>query len=122
MLENNDRFLYVWYISMEEYDNIKWPEDITHVQERPDGSSDGLPEAMDIDLSDGYKECSNWNPDITQKWDLEDLFRETTEPTAEQLVEVFNKAKEELFPGKSELTPKEEAEVYKMISKKWENK
>ncbi len=122
MLENNDRLLYVWYISMEEYDNIKWPEDITHVQERPDGSSDGLPEAMDIDLGDGYKECSNWNPDITQKWDLEDLFRETTEPTAEQLVEVFNKAKEELFPGKSELTPKEEAEVYKMISKKWENK
>jgi hypothetical protein len=122
VLENNDRLLYVWYISMEEYDNIKWPEDITHVQERPDGSSDGLPEAMDIDLGDGYKECSNWNPDITQKWDLEDLFRETTEPTAEQLVEVFNKAKEELFPGKSELTPKEEAEVYKMISKKWENK
>lgn len=122
MLENNDRLLYVWYISMEEYDNIKWPEDITHVQERPDGSSDGLPEAMDIDLEDGYRECSNWNPDITQKWDLEDLFRKTTEPTAEQLVEVFNKAKEELFPGKSELTPKEEAEVYKMISKKWENK
>lgn len=122
MLENNDRFLYVLQIFMEEYDNIKWPEDITHVQERPDGSSDGLPEAMDIDLGDGYKECSNWNPDITQKWDLEDLFRETTEPTAEQLVEVFNKTKEELFPGKSELTPKEEAEVYKMISKKWENK
>ncbi len=122
MLENNDRFLYVLQIFMEEYDNIKWPEDITHVQERPDGSSDGLPEAMDIDLGDGYKECSNWNPDITQKWDLEDLFRETTEPTAEQLVEVFNKTKEELFPGKSELTPKEEAEVYKKISKKWENK
>ena len=122
MLENNDRFLYVLQIFMEEYYNIKWPEDITHVQERPDGSSDGLPEAMDIDLGDGYKECSNWNPDITQKWDLEDLFRETTESTAEELVEVFNKAKEELFPGKSELTPKEEAEVYKMISKKWENK
>lgn len=118
MLENNDRLLYVWYISMEEYDNIKWPEDITHVQERPDGSSDGLPEAMDIDLGDGYKECSNWNPDITQKWDLEDLFRETTEPTAEQLVEVFNKTKEELFPGEENLTYEQQETVYKEMYKK----
>lgn len=34
------------------------------VQERPDGSSDGLLEKMDIDLGNGYKECSNWNPDL----------------------------------------------------------
>ncbi len=99
----------------------EWTEDIKHVQERADGSSDGLPEAMDIDLGNGYKECSNRNLDITQKWNLEDLFSETTEPTAEQLVEMFNKTKEELFPGKSKLTSKEEAEVYKKISKKWEN-
>jgi len=99
----------------------EWVEDIKHVQERADGSSDGLPEAMDIDLGNGYKECSNRNPDITQKWDLEDLFSETTEPTAEQLVEIFNKTKEELFPGKSKLTPKEEAEIYNRMSKKWEN-
>jgi hypothetical protein len=31
---------------------------------------------------------------------------------------MFNKTKEELFPGKSKLTSKEEAEVYKKISKK----
>ncbi len=89
-----------------------WPEDIEHVQERADGSSDGLPEAMDIDLGDGYKECSNWNPDINQKWKLEDLFHETTEPTADEIVEVFKRTKEELFPGKEILTSKEESEVY----------
>lgn len=100
----------------------EWAEDIKHVQERPDGSSDGLPEAMDIDLGDWYKECSNRNLDITQKWNLEDLFSDKTEITADQLVENFNKTKEELFPGKSKLTPREEAEVYKRITKKWENK
>ena len=99
----------------------EWVEDIKHVQERADGSSDGLYEAMDIDLWNGYRECSNWNPDLTKTWDLENLFSETTEPTAEQLVEIFNKTKEELYPGKSRLTSKEEAEVYKRISKKWEN-
>lgn len=101
---------------MEEYDKLRWPEDIKHVQERPDGSSDGLPEALDIPLDDGYRECSNWNPDINQKWDLEDLFRETTEPTAEQLVEVFNKTKEEMFPGRENLTLREQAEVYKRMN------
>jgi hypothetical protein len=34
------------------------------------------------------------------------------------LVEIFNKTKEELFPGKSKLTPKEEAEIYNRMSKK----
>ena len=52
---------------MKKHDNTKGPEDIKHVQERSDGSSDGLPEALDIDLGNGYRECSNWNPDITQK-------------------------------------------------------
>lgn len=97
----------------------EWAEDIKHVQERSDGSSDGLPEAMDIDLGNGYKECSNWNPDLTKTWDLENLFQKTTEPTAEQLVEAFNRTKEELFPGKEKLTPKEEAKVYEEMSKTW---
>ena len=97
----------------------EWPEDIEHVQERSDGSSDGLPEAMDIDLGDGYKECSNWNPDINQKWKLEELFHEATEPTADEIVELFNKTKEELFPGRSSLTPKEEAEVYNRMMEDW---
>ena len=104
---------------MKQHHNSKWSEDIIHVQERPDGSSDGLPEACDIDLGDGYKECSNWNLDLTKKWDLESLFSETTEPTADDLLEAFNKTKEELFPGKSKLTPKEEAEVYDKMIKAW---
>ena len=104
---------------MKEYYSLKWAEDIIHTQERPDGSSDGLPEALDIDLGNGYRECSNWNPDITQKWDLEDLFHETTEPTADEIVELFNKTKEELFPGKEELTAKEQSEVYDMMNKIW---
>jgi len=102
------------------YSNIswnEWPEDIEHVQERTDGSSDGLPEAMDIDLGNGYRECSNWNSDITQKWTLEQLFHEMTEPTADELLKIFNKTKEELFPGKSELTSKEESEVYNKMNK-----
>ena len=102
------------------YSHISWDEmveDIEHVQERIDGSSDWLPEALDINLGNGYRECSNWNPDIHKKWTLEGLFQETTEPTAENLVEIFNKTKEEIFPGKSKLTPKEEAEVYNRMMK-----
>ena len=99
----------------------EWTEDIKHVQERADGSSDGLPEAMDIDLGNGYKECSNWNPDITQKWTLEDLFGGVTEPTAEELVEALNGVKEKMFPKKTELTAREWEEVYKMLNKKWKN-
>ena len=100
--------------------DLKGAEDIKHVQERSDGSSDGLPEDLDIDLGDGNRECSNWNLDITQKWNLEDLFNEATEPTAEQLVEIFNRTKNELFPGKEELTPGEEREVYKKMNERWE--
>ena len=74
---------------------------------------------MDIDLGDGYKECSNWNPDINQKWKLEALFYEATEPTADEIVELFNKTKEELFQGKSKLTPKEETEVYNKMMENW---
>lgn len=113
-------YTYNCYMSMHKYHHLKWSEDIIHVQERPDGSSDWLPEDLDIDLGDGSRECSNWNPDINQKWDLEDLFCETTEPTADELLEIFNKTKEELYPGKSELTPKEEAEVYNRMIENWE--
>ena len=113
MKKNNEEN---YYISWDE-----WAEDIKHVQERADGSSDGLHEAMDIDLGNGYKECSNWNLDITQKWKLKDLFK-TTEPTAEQLVEIFNKTKEKLFPGRSDLTAKEWDEVYNEANKRWKNK
>ena len=82
------------------------------IEERPDGSSDGLPEALDITLDDWSKECSNWNSGLHKIWDLEALCPEVTEPTAEDLVEAFNKKKEELYPGKAELTPKEQEEVY----------
>ena len=110
MVEYNEEFCF-----HDSWDGIV--EDIKHVQERPDGSSDGLPEALDIDLGDGNRECSNWNSDLTQKWNLEGLFWEVTEPTADDLLEIFNKTKEELFPGKSKLTPKEESEVYNRMIK-----
>lgn len=41
-------------------------EDINHTRERSDGSSDGLHEALDIILENGYRECSNWNTDLQQ--------------------------------------------------------
>lgn len=113
-MKNNEGLSH--YVSWNE-----WAEDIKHVQERPDGSSDGLPEAMDIDLWNGYRECSNWNPDLTKTWDLENLFQDTTEPTADEILELFNKKKEELYPGKEKLTPKEEAKVYNEMYKKRNN-
>lgn len=122
--------LYFWWcVTMEIHNEnldfyTSWEggvEDIMHVQERADGSSDGLYEAMDIDLGNGYKECSNRNPDITQKWNLDDLFWAANEPTAEQLVEAFNLTKEELFPWKTELTLKESDEIYKRMYKKMKN-
>ncbi len=117
----DDKFLYVWYhMSMEDYIAMEGRTTIEDreirdneiVRERPDGSSDGLPEALDIDLGNGYKECSNWNPDLHKLWTLEALCPEIQELTAEQLVETFNKIKEQLFPGKTLLTAKEERKVY----------
>ena len=117
----NDKFLYIWYyMPMEDYIPMEDWEIMYNevVGERRDGSSDGLPEALDIDMDDGYyKECSNWNPDLHKKWTLEALYPEIQEPTADQLVEAFNKTKQELFPGKEELTPKEEREVYEKMEK-----
>jgi len=87
------------------------------VQERPDGSSDGLLEKMDIDLGNGYKECSNWNPDLHKVWSLEAICPEIKEPTADEIMKAFNQTKEELYPGKEKLTPREELEVYKRMEK-----
>ena len=118
--------LYFWWcVTMDKYNEEfgyytlwnKGVEDIQHVWERIDGSSDWLPEALDIDLGNWYKECSNWNLDLNREWDLEALYPEITEPTAEQLVEAFNIKKEELFPGKENLTPKEEIIVREKIQK-----
>lgn len=95
-------------------------EDIIHVEEREDGSSDGLFEAQDIILPDGSRACSNWEGGLHKKWPVEQLFQETTEPTADELLEIFNKTKEELYPGKTELTRKEEAEVFKRMNNKSE--
>lgn len=53
--------------------------------ERDDGSSDWLFEALDIEVWDGYKGCSNWE-DFDKIGSLEDLFPEIKEPTAEELI------------------------------------
>ena len=63
-------------------------------QERPDGSSDGLFEALDIDLWDGTKACSNWENGLHQKWTLKEIFPPLRELTAEKLVEEFYKNQE----------------------------
>ena len=59
-------------------------------QERPDGSSDGLFEALDIDLWGGKKACSNWEK-FDKKWTLEEIFPPLRELTAEELVKEFYK-------------------------------
>ena len=84
-----------WY---EEYSCIiekptyEWRPKVT--QERPDGSSDGLFEALDIDLWDGTKACSNWENGLHQKWTLEQILPPLRELTAEKLVEEFYKNQE----------------------------
>lgn len=83
-----------WY---EEYSCIiekptyEWRPKVT--QERLDGSSDGLFEALDIDLWDGNKGCSNWE-NFDQKWTLEQILPPLRELTAEKLVEEFYKNQE----------------------------
>ena len=83
-----------WY---EEYSCIikkptyEWRPKVT--QERPDGSSDGLFEALDIDLWDGNKGCSNWE-NFDQKWTLEEILPPLHEPTAEELIAEFYKNEE----------------------------
>lgn len=70
------------------YETHMWRPTIT--QERPDGSSDGLYEALDIDLWDWNKACSNWEC-FDQIWSLEDILPQLQEQTAEQLVAEFMK-------------------------------
>lgn len=112
-------YIFIVISPMKEHLIIEEPDIIDNeiTQERPDGSSDWLLEKMDIDLGNWYKECSNWNPDLHKLWTLEAISPEVKESTAEQLVEAFNQAKQELFPGKTKLTPKEELEVYKRMKK-----
>jgi len=62
-------------------------------KERLDGSSDGLFEALDIDLWNGNKGCSNWE-NFDQKWTLEEILPPLDEPTAEELVAEFYKNQE----------------------------
>ncbi|MFC2494659.1 MAG: hypothetical protein ACFNWZ_00440 [Candidatus Absconditicoccaceae bacterium] len=62
-------------------------------QERPDGSSDGLFEALDIDLGGGKKACSNWEK-FDKKGTLEQILPPLDEPTAEELVAEFYKKQE----------------------------
>lgn len=83
-----------WYqecSSIIEQDTYEWSPIVT--QERLDGSSDGLFEALDIDLWDGTKACSNWE-NFDQKWTLEEILPPLDEPTAEELVAKFYKNQE----------------------------
>lgn len=83
-----------WYqecSSIIEQDTYEWSPIVT--QERLDGSSDGLFEALDIDLWDGNKGCSNWE-NFDQKWTLEEILPPLHEPTAEELIAEFYKSEE----------------------------
>ena len=75
-----------------EFSTYEWSPRIT--QERPDGSSDGLYEALDIEVVDPdwniVKACSNWEY-FDKKWQLEEIELNLTEQTAEELVAEFMK-------------------------------
>lgn len=92
-------------------------EDINHTCERSDGSSDGLHEALDIVLENGYRECSNWNTDLHQIWNLKQLFpvEMTLEPEDE--IKLFKIIWEVKFPEKVSLTWKEQRVVYEIMKK-----
>ena len=72
-----------------EQDTYEWSPIVT--QERLDGSSDGLFEALDMGLWDGTKACSNWENGLHQKWTLEEILPPLDEPTAEELIAEFYK-------------------------------
>ena len=82
---------YKEYSCIIEKPTYEWRPKVT--QERLDGSSDGLFEALDIDLWDGNKGCSNWE-NFDQKWTLEQILPPLRELTAEKLVEEFYKNQE----------------------------
>lgn len=83
---------YKEYSCIIEKPTYEWSPIVT--QERLDGSSDGLFEALDIDLWDGTKACSNWENGLHQKWTLEEILPPLRELTAEKLVEEFYKNQE----------------------------
>jgi len=62
----------------------QWPGDIIH--EDSHGSCNG-PE----DKLLPYGECFSWNPDFQSLWDPDDILPEIIEPTAEQLVKLYNR-------------------------------
>jgi len=83
------------------YDDVKKrsdgpsSKDVIHVEERSDGSSDGLREDLKIhqyneDGSYEYSECLEWNQDLHQEWSLEELYHKNKELTADQLFEAFD--------------------------------
>ena len=92
-------------------------KDISHTSERWDGSSDGLHEALDIILDDGYRECSNWNFDLQEIWTLNQLFPNEIELTPEDEMALFSRIQEVLFPNKNKITWKEQLDVYNRMKK-----
>ena len=91
VLEDLDRL----YAHVQKRSDGPSSKDVVHVEERDDGSSDGLPEDLKIhqyneDGSYEYSECLGRNPDLHQEWSLEELYHKNNELTAEQLFEVFN--------------------------------
>lgn len=92
-------------------------EDINHTRERSDGSSDGLHEALDIVLENGYRECSNWNTDLQQIWTLNQLFPDELELKAEDEMELFIRIQEAMFPDEDRVVWRKQLEVYNMMKK-----
>lgn len=91
---------YKEYSCIIEKPTYEWRPKVT--QERLDGSSDGLFEALDMSSEApnpdeewiGYNACSNWENGLHQKWTLKEIFPpldELDEPTAEELVKEFYK-------------------------------
>lgn len=86
---------YKEYSCIIEKPTYEWRPRVT--QERLDGSSDGLFEALDMPSSApdeewlGYNACSNWENGLHQKWTIEEIFPPLDEPTAEELVKEFYK-------------------------------
>ena len=82
---------YKEYSCIIEKPTYEWRPKVT--QERLDGSSHGLYEALDIDLWGGKKACSNWEK-FDKKWTLEEILPPLDELTAEELVAEFYKNQE----------------------------
>ena len=92
-------------------------EDINHTRERSDGSSDGLHEALDIVLENGYRECSNWNTDLQQIWTLNQLFPDDLELKAEDEMELFTRIQKSMFSDESRVSWRDQLEVYNRMKR-----